>query len=144
MDCLNFIIYNKKIYDTVCHGGLANESLFAIIFKFYNKLENIINETTHLTDWSRMSSSTSPHEFIKGDSSDINFIDKSLKKNKYAIFVRKISNKFPDDILRKYIFKDSNNFTLKNVFFYFFIFIFTFNFLYFFIVIKNKWMIKLF
>jgi hypothetical protein len=101
-DCLKFISYNKSIYDTICNGGLANESLFAIIFQFYNKLNSIyiINQNTHLIDWSRMKSSTSPHLFELGNEIDIHFIKNNLNTE---IFIRKISNTFPDAIIRNYV-----------------------------------------
>jgi hypothetical protein len=114
IDCLKFVIHNKKIYDIVVLGGLANESLFAIIFKYYNKLEQIVNEQTHITDWSRMTSPTSPFVFIDGEKRNIEFINNNLKKNKYSIFIRKVSPEFPDEVLREYIFiKKKFNFSQK-------------------------------
>jgi hypothetical protein len=89
----------------VCDGGLANESLFAIIFKIYKELDsNIISERTHLTDWDRMSSATSPHVFEEGNKVDIKFIQSELERNNFAVFIRKISNEFPDEILKYYIY----------------------------------------
>jgi hypothetical protein len=92
----------------ICNGGLANESLFAIILYGYKQLDAaVISAVTHIADWSRMASATSPHIFKEGNEMDIKFIETELDKNKYAMFIRKISLEFPDTILRHYIYKHS-------------------------------------
>lgn len=102
---LYFVSSQKNLTKIICDGGLANESLFAIIFKIYKQLDkNIICSASHLTDWSRQSSATSPHLFKDGNQLDINFLENGLERNKYAMFVRKIAPEFPDNILRRYIF----------------------------------------
>jgi hypothetical protein len=98
-----FVIKEKKLFNLVCQGGLANESLFAILFRKANTLDKIINEKTHLMDWSRMNSPTSPHLFQKGDPLDKEIIDRFLAKNPYTMFLRKVSPHFPDALLRQYI-----------------------------------------
>lgn len=106
----NFFLKQPKLTKIICDGGIANESLFAIIFKIYGSLyKNIINETTHLTDWSKPSSSTSPHVFKYADDFEIKFIEKQLERNNLAVFIRKIDPEFPDEILRKFIYKEKNN-----------------------------------
>ena len=90
----------------ICSGGLANESLFAIILYGYKQLDSaVISAVTHITDWYRMASATSPHLFKDANEKDIEFIETELGKNKYAMFIRKISPEFPDTILRHYIYK---------------------------------------
>jgi hypothetical protein len=104
---LDFIYKQTAVVKTICDGGLANESLFAIILHGYKQLEDknsLICAVTHLADWSRMGSSTSPHTFKDANGKDIEFINKQLKKNKYAMFLRKISLEFPEDVLKKYIY----------------------------------------
>jgi hypothetical protein len=102
---LYFVSTQKVLTKTICDGGLANESLFAIILKFYNKLDNnIINTPSHLTDWNRRSSTTSPHLFKDANEEDIDFIEKELERNEYTVFIRKIAPEFPDEILRYYIY----------------------------------------
>ena len=114
----HFVSTQKTITKTVCDGGLANESLFAIIFKFYKELEeksrgsHITCAVSHLADWKRMSSATSPHVFKDVDEDDINFIDKELEKNNYAMFIRKVTPEFSDEVLRHYIFKEDNELVL--------------------------------
>ena len=113
------ILYFAKkqipVVKTICDGGLANESLFAIILYGYKELTSIkngtgvINAVTHLADWSRMSSATSPHIFTNANTRDIQFIEENLQKNKCAMFIRKVVPDFPDDILRKYIFKNDDH-----------------------------------
>ena len=108
----HFVTTQSKITKTICEGGLANESLFAIIFKFYKQLETnslIICSVSHLADWNRRSSTTSPHVFKDADEQDIIFIDKELERNKHAMFIRKVSPEFPDEILRHYIFNDNDD-----------------------------------
>ena len=80
----------------ICNGGLANESIFAIILSFYKQLNptHTINAATHITDWSKMSSATSPYIFKTGNNDERSFIEAELTKNKYAIFVRKVAPEF--------------------------------------------------
>lgn len=110
------ILYFTKKYTEVvkiiCNGGLANESLFAIILYGYKQLEtkgSVINAVTHLADWTRMGSATSPYIFKHANEDDIQFIEENLVKNRYAMFIRKVSTDFPDDILRTYIFKKDDH-----------------------------------
>lgn len=107
---LEFVGKQTKLTQTICNGGLANESLFAIIFKFYGELDNkqkksITNASSHIVDWNRMTSSTSPHIFKEGNEVDITFIGKELERNEYACFIRKVSPEFPDTILKHFIYK---------------------------------------
>jgi hypothetical protein len=94
------------ITTTICQGGLANESLFAIILAACNELKNVICSVTHITDWSRMTSSTSPHVFKEGNETDIKFIENELKEKKYQMFIRKVAPEFPDAILESYIYNN--------------------------------------
>ena len=113
-DAINCLLYKqakKSVYSLVCKGGLANESIFAIILKSFNRLNDInaINAPSTLIDWSRMTSSTSPYVFkyetdIHTTEHNINWILGEKKNNKYAIFLRKVDPSFPDDILEKIIY----------------------------------------
>lgn len=107
-NCFKFTHTKSSIFKLICDGGLANESLFAIILLMSNKLEYVKKYITHLTDWSRMTSPTSPYLFKEGSQRDIQFIENGLKENKFAIFIRKISSDFPNDILNKFIYVDTN------------------------------------
>jgi hypothetical protein len=107
LQCLHFINKEKKLTQTICSGGLANESLFAIILQVYNQLDNVICSVTHTTEWARPASSTSPHLFEDADEEDIKFINKSLNNDKCVMFIRKISPEFPDDVLKNYIYNYS-------------------------------------
>jgi hypothetical protein len=115
-DAIRFMNYSKlntPIYNLICKGDVANESIFAIILYSANQLNNKVkNEVTHAADWSRMSSATSPHIFKEGDKKDILFIDDFLKKNKFTMFLRKVDSCFPDNILKNYIMKDYDD--IKN------------------------------
>jgi len=114
------LTFNHKQRDltrVICNGGLANESLFAIILYCYKQLEingsdSVISYVTHIADWTRMKSPTSPHLFKEGNEVDVQFIDREVEKNKYAIFIRKVSPEFPNEILKYYIYeknKDNDN-----------------------------------
>jgi len=112
---LQFTSIERQLTKTICDGGLANESLFAIILYRYKEFRqkskktngkepNVINSPTHITDWSRMTTSTSPHLFKTGCEKDREFIEKTLKENEYAMFIRKIDPEFPDEILKYFIY----------------------------------------
>ena len=91
------------MYKQINMGGLANESIFAIILQIFNELTNpirLINESSNLSDWSRMSSSTSPYLFKHASQENINLISNLLKENKYAIFLRKVHRSFPDSVIK--------------------------------------------
>jgi hypothetical protein len=108
LQTMKFINDQQTTVKTICDGGLANESLFAIIMAAHKQLDtngSVISAVTHLTDWNRMSSFTSPHTFKDANSTDIKFIDTELDKNKYAMFIRKMAPEFPDDVLNGYIYK---------------------------------------
>jgi hypothetical protein len=111
LQCLNYANVQQKTTQTICSGGLANESLFAIIMYAYSQLNGIkdavICAVTHTADWSRPTSITSPHLFKEGNETDVQFISKSLKSDKYVMFMRKVAPEFPDSLLREYIYEKS-------------------------------------
>jgi len=112
LQIFHFVNKQKEITNLICNGGLANESLFAIILHSYKQLEpksQVIKAITHITDWTRMTSTTSPYLFKEANDTDIKFIVSELKNNKYAMFIRKISPEFPNDILRYYIYEHSKD-----------------------------------
>ena len=116
----HFVSTQQTITKTICDGGLANESLFAIIFKFYKQFEEsktfIKCAVTHLADWNRTSSTTSPHVFKDANEYDIKFIDIELERNYYAMFIRKVSPEFPDEILKQYIFKKQDELLTNDIY----------------------------
>lgn len=95
------------IVKTVCAGGLANESLFAILLKLCGELETegVRCVSTHLSDWSRRVNPTSPHVFHEGNDLDYKFIKQELERNQEAMFVRKVAPEFPDSMLRYFIYE---------------------------------------
>ena len=96
--------YNKE-YKFICNGDVANESIFAIILsKYGGRLHNIRNENTTITDWSRMTSATSPYLFKTVTPVDKTFIQTYLKENRYSMFLRKVGSEYPDDILKELIY----------------------------------------
>jgi hypothetical protein len=107
IQCINFVRNKNDFSKLICAGGLANESLFAIILYIYGEIKYIMNCSTHIIDWNRRSSPTSPHIFKDGDKFDIQIIEQTLKENEYTMFIRKISPDFPNKILEKYIYEYS-------------------------------------
>lgn len=101
--CCTFPKIKRDIFYLVCKGGLANESLFAVMLRAFNVLDEVINEPSHICNWHKMSSATSPYVFKSGDTEEITFINTAINKNKYAFFLRKIDKDFPDDILKQII-----------------------------------------
>lgn len=141
--CILFLTLKTKIYNQINMGGLANESMFAIILQTFGELTNptkVINESATLADWTRMASPTSPYLFKDASSENINIISNLLKENKYTMFLRKVHPSFPDsaikDIMNMNINhtydvlhnqakkKQSNNHKLKYIFGFLFGFIF--------------------
>jgi hypothetical protein len=106
--CLTYSKINTNIYTLICRGDVANESIFAIMLQAVNKLKEVKQAVTHAADWSRMTSPTSPYLFIHGSEKDIQFIENNLEQHKYAMFIRKVSPDFPDDVLNLYINKLDN------------------------------------
>ena len=101
--CIIFMVGKHGLYDQINDGGLANESIFAIMLQTFNLLEKntntLINEQSNLTDWTRMSSPTSPYLFKDATPENLNIIKKLLKENKYSMFLRKVDPKFPNEAL---------------------------------------------
>jgi hypothetical protein len=102
--CLLFLTVKTNIYNQINMGGLANESIFAIILQTFNELTNakrLINESSSVSDWTRMSSPTSPHLFKEATDENINIICNLLKENKYTMFLRKVHKNFPDSAIKQ-------------------------------------------
>jgi hypothetical protein len=107
-DVKKSIVYsnvNAHIFKTICSGDVANESIFAIMLHSFNELQNVKSSVTHITDWSRMTSATSPHVFKEGNPVDMKFITNSVDANRYAMFIRKVDKCFPDNKLLDIIYK---------------------------------------
>ena len=105
---MEFYEKRENMAKKICDGGLANESLFAIALKVQNQLgKEVICSATHATDWSRMTSSTSPYLFDNAASeTDIKFIESNLKReHNKVMFIRKIHPSFPDEVLNYYIYE---------------------------------------
>jgi hypothetical protein len=100
---------NAHIFKTICSGDVANESVFAIMLHTFNELQNVKSCVTHATDWSRMTSATSPHVFKEGNTVDMKFITTSTETNRYAMFLRKVDKCFPDNKLLEFIYKKDEN-----------------------------------
>lgn len=111
--CITFVNQHTELTKLVCDGGLANESLFAIILTLYKQHDSVLSKTTHVADWSRMTSSTSPYVFRKACNRDIEFIEKSFLENEFIMFIRKVAPEYPDEIIMKYL-EDSDP-SLRNV-----------------------------
>jgi hypothetical protein len=97
----------------VNRGGLANESLFAIILEtFHIRNSNMyaihsspntyhINASATISDWTHMSSPTSPNIFRDATDENIQLILDLKKENTYAMFLRKVHRTFPDAEIKK-------------------------------------------
>lgn len=101
--CVSYSLTNQRLYNLICEGGLANESLFAIILYQNKKLHEVINQSTHITDWTNPSSATSPYVFSSGSEKELSLIKNAISSNEYSFFLRKISHEFPDQKLNKII-----------------------------------------
>lgn len=103
---IQYSLINPKAVKLICDGGFANESLFAIILMEYNQLSTVECSITHLTDWSRMTSTTSPYLFKEATTQNIDFIQTFLKTNPYCMFVRKVSPEFPDETINHFLYSE--------------------------------------
>ena len=110
--CLLFMSLKTHIYRQINMGGLANESIFAIILQTFGELSNpikLINESCSLSDWTRMSSPTSPYLYRESSIENINIITKQMEENKFAMFLRKVHRSFPDYEIKNLMKKDFNH-----------------------------------
>ena len=101
--CILFLQVKKDIWKTVNSGGLANESLFAIILQTFGELTNtktMINESATICDWEHMTSPTSPNYFIEDTAENVSIICKLIKENKYAMFLRKVHKDFSNETIK--------------------------------------------
>lgn len=107
--CLLFLAYKNNIYHQINTGGLANESMFAVILQTFKELTNpsrMINESATVADWTRMSSPTSPYSFKEATEENINIICDLLKENKYTMFLRKVDKTFSDEAIKDIMNRD--------------------------------------
>ena len=107
---LYFLVRENSLYKTICHGGLANESVFAIALQSYKDLSDpnkVLNEVSTLTDWEHMESPTSPYLFKNGSSFELDIINNLKEKHKFGLFLRKVSPQFPSQIIEKLVFEDN-------------------------------------
>jgi len=102
--CLMFV--QTKMYQLIVKGIIANESIFAIALLHYHRLQNVINRSSSICDWTRMSSPTSPYIFIKDTKENLDYIG-LVKKNKYSVFLRKVHSHFPDSTIEKIIYANT-------------------------------------
>ena len=95
--CLRFT--KEKIYNVIIQGIIANESVFAIALAYFSQLDKVINRSSSLCDWTRMSSPTSPYVFKSLTDNDKKMISKSK-----CIFLRKVHHDCPDNVLEEIIY----------------------------------------
>jgi hypothetical protein len=107
--CIKYVKKNRDIYNLICIGDVANESLFSIMLEAQNSLKFVKNEDIMATDWNRMVSSTSPYLFKEGGYKDKKFIEAYLTDHKYTMFLRKVDKTFPDKELTYFIGRDNDN-----------------------------------
>jgi len=117
--CILFMAGNNGMYEKINNGGLANESLFAIVLKIFNEFDKnkLINSSATICDWLRMSNPTSPDLFNKCSEQDEEIIKQLLKDNPYSLFLRKVNYQFPDEKLIELSYWDikNNNNQLINI-----------------------------
>ena len=110
--CILFITLKNKMYKKINEGGLANESIFAIILQTFKELTNpyrLINDSSTIADWTKMSSPTSPNIFREYNDENKKLIIDLLKENKFAIFLRKVDRSFPDSAIKEIMNIDFNH-----------------------------------
>lgn len=111
-DVLRIISYpvkNTHTFNIICEGGLANESVFSMILYQNKSLEQVINVSSHITDWSKPSSATSPYVFSFANNDELQYIHDTIHKNEYAMFLRKIDDSFPDGSIKNIWYNNTNS-----------------------------------
>jgi hypothetical protein len=112
---MQFIVLKNDMCNRINAGGLANESIFAIMLQYFGELDQtnlnnkLINESATLNDWTRMDSATSPHTFKKDTPENITVITNLCKNNKYAMFLRKVHSSFSDSTIKDIMNIDFNH-----------------------------------
>jgi len=102
-NCFLFLKTQTQMFQKICRGGLANESLFAIILIFMKKDNKIINASSTLTDWGRRSTATSPHLFIPKDEFQDTWVVQNLKReNPWGLFLRKVDKNYSIEKIKKW------------------------------------------
>jgi hypothetical protein len=115
--CILFLVAKNNIYKMVNEGGLANESIFAIILQTFKELTNnetIINDNSSIADWNRMSNPTSPYLFKEDTEENINIIYSLLKEHKYTLFLRKVDTCFPETTLKTIMYNEDETQHIMN------------------------------
>ena len=107
LKCQQFMIDYNKTYTLICRGGLANESIFAIMLETYLELgslsrHQIVNKSSTLCNWEKMSTPTSPYVFKTGDKYETDYISTHIED--YSMFIRKINPSYPDELLLNNIY----------------------------------------
>ena len=113
---ISFFVLKTDICKKINMGGLANESIFAIILQTLGELQQsktnthkLINESSNVSDWTRMASATSPYLFKEDTPENMTVIYNLLKENKYAMFLRKVHKTFPDTAIKDIMNCDFNH-----------------------------------
>jgi hypothetical protein len=110
--CILFVTLKNKMFKLINEGGLANESIFAIILQKFKELKNpsrLINDSSTIADWARMSSPTSPYVFRDGSEEDTKVICNLIKDNKFTMFLRKVDRSFPESVLKEIMNTEFNH-----------------------------------
>jgi len=104
--CLVYQMKNPAFVKLICAGAVANESVFAIVLNKCGVLNSPLlkNEATTLMDWNRMTSPTSPYVFEEDTEENRTCVVDLLKKNPYAMFLRKVGKKYPEYALDSFVF----------------------------------------
>lgn len=129
--CMIFMAMKNSIYNIVNAGGLANESLFAIVLQTFRERDHPqrhVNLSSTLCDWERKSSPTSPYYFcfppkdtIMNDlpnllwranenCTDAQKLERDVQQiktllanpdNRLCMFMRKVHVSFPDEKIKE-------------------------------------------
>jgi hypothetical protein len=106
---VDFVKKHHKLTQLVCNGGVANESLFAIILCSLNELQHVLCYPTHIANWNRMTSATSPYVFKYVSEENTEFITNSVNTYPYGMFIRKIAPEFPNTELEYFIYEHNQS-----------------------------------
>lgn len=104
---ISFQEINQNLIRVLTTGPCGDESIIAVILSITNKFKNVISERTTLVDWERSLNGNNPYTFKNWTKEDEEMVNKLKKKNKLFMFLRKIDQAFPNDVLEEFIAPNS-------------------------------------
>lgn len=99
----DFTNHNHELAQSIIHGHTSDESFIGVCLLKENQLKNVINTVTTLVDWDRSPNGNNPYTFTEWTPKDEQVVTELSRANPNAMFLRKISIDFPDEVIDQWI-----------------------------------------